>query len=432
MPDVRTESQPSGVTRGAWAVVAALWVVAMLNYLDRQVLVTMRDAIKGDVLADGVMMTDARFGMLSSVFLWTYGALSPIGGYVADRLGRRPVILVSLAVWSAVTWWTGHVTTYDQLLVARAAMGVSEACYIPAALAMITDRHRGSTGALATGLHMSGLYTGMIAGGLGGYLATPGRPLFGFDVYIGWHKVFVGLGAIGVAYALVLMFILPKESADRAPASAATTSTGEAGLSRALARLAREPRFLFLLGMFALVSACNWSVLVWLPAFLKERFLLADGPAGLHATGWNTAVKFVAVIACGIISDRLLRRTTRARSLVPAVGLMLAVPGILFGTFTESLVCCLAGFALQGVAQGALDANLMPLVRQVAGGTAAATAYGLMNFSGCAAGGLMAIVGGRLKDTGAGFEMFFRLSAAGMFVAALVLLFFKPAEARAE
>src|SRR4051812_16778753 len=97
---------------------------------------TMRDPIK-----ESIQMTEAQFGLLTSVFLWVYGVLSPFGGYLADRFNRRSVIMVSLFVWSAVTWWTGHVHTFHELLAARALMGISEACYIPAALALIADYH---------------------------------------------------------------------------------------------------------------------------------------------------------------------------------------------------------------------------------------------------------------------------------------------------
>lgn len=408
---------PTKLGRGAWLVVGLLWVVAMLNYLDRQVLVTMRDAVKGDI-----PMSDAQFGMLTSVFLWIYGALSPIGGFLADKFGRRPVIFISLGVWSAVTWWTGHVRSYEELLWARALMGVSEACYIPAALALITDHHRGTTRSLATGLHMSGLYAGMVLGGLGGYLSTPGKPLMGLDLYLGWGNAFTLFGAVGVVYALVLVVFLPKQQEE----SLTNPTVATPSVTAALGDLFRQVRFWMLMGVIALVGACNWVVLSWLPAFLKEHFHLAEGPAGLHATTWGTAAKFIAVLAGGILADRLSRKTERARALIPAFGLLLAAPGIFFGTFTEMLTLGLVGFALQGVAQGFLDANLMPMLRSVSGRNVAATGYGLLNFISCATGGLMVAYGGRLKDIGLGFETLFRLSAAGLLAGAIVLFFFKP------
>ncbi len=138
----------------AWLVVALLWVVALLNYLDRMMLTTMRDSIKA-----AIAMNDEQFGLLTSVFLGVYGLLSPLGGYLADRFSRSRVIVGSLLVWSLVTWLTGHAQTFEQLLAARALMGLSEACYIPAALALIADYHRGPTRSLATGIHMTGSWS---------------------------------------------------------------------------------------------------------------------------------------------------------------------------------------------------------------------------------------------------------------------------------
>lgn len=418
MSDPVTLSQ-NKLARGAWLVVGLLWIVAMLNYLDRQVLVTMRDAVKEDI-----PMTDTQFGMLTTVFLWIYGALSPVGGFLADKFGRRPVIFISLAVWSIVTWWTGHTRTYHELLTARALMGVSEACYIPAALALITDYHRGGTRSLATGLHMSGLYAGMVLGGLGGYLATPDKALMGMNLYVGWSKAFAIFGGIGVAYALLLMLLLPKDAdeASTAPLDAPPSS----GVLAALTQLCRESRFWMLMAVIALVGACNWVVLSWLPAFLKEHFHLQDGPAGLHATTWGTAAKFAAVLLGGALADRFSRRSERARALIPAFGLLLAAPGIFGGTLTQTLACGLLGFSLQGVAQGFLDANLMPMLRNVAGRNVAATGYGLLNFISCATGGVMVAFGGKLKDSGLGFETLFRISAVGILIGAIVLLCFKP------
>ena len=90
-------------------------------------------------------MSDAQFGLLTSVFLWVYGLFSPLAGFLADRFSRSRVIFISLLLWSTVTWLTGYSTTFGQLLASRVLMGITEACYIPASLALIVDYHRGTT-----------------------------------------------------------------------------------------------------------------------------------------------------------------------------------------------------------------------------------------------------------------------------------------------
>ena len=151
----------------AWLVVALLWPVGLLNYLDRLMITTMHDPIVAPI-----PMSDEQFGLLTAVFLWVYASCSPAAGFLADRFSRRTMIVGSLGVWSAMTWLTAHAASFQQLLAARALMGISEACYIPAALAMIADYHPRTTRSLANGLHMSGVYAGMTLGGIGGYLDT--------------------------------------------------------------------------------------------------------------------------------------------------------------------------------------------------------------------------------------------------------------------
>jgi predicted MFS family arabinose efflux permease len=177
----------------AWLIVGVLWVVAALNYLDRIMITTMRDS-----LTQAVPMTDAQFGLLTSVFLWVYGLLSPLAGFLADRFNRSRLIVLSLLIWSLLTWLTGHARNFEELLVVRALMGLSEAAYLPAALALIADYHRGDTRSLATGVHMTGLSVGTGLAGIGGWLAEKQGWRFAFDVF-GW---------LGVAYAVVLWFVL--------------------------------------------------------------------------------------------------------------------------------------------------------------------------------------------------------------------------------
>src|SRR5437016_9237938 len=149
----------------AWLVVGLLWVVALLNYLDRQVIFSVFPLLQSD--AD-LKLSNLQLGLLSTVFLWVYGLLSPLSGFMGDRFGRRRVVILSLLVWSLVTGATGYAPNFAYLLWARALMGISEACYIPAGLALIADYHGPGSRSLATGLHQSGIYLGIVLGGAGG------------------------------------------------------------------------------------------------------------------------------------------------------------------------------------------------------------------------------------------------------------------------
>lgn len=112
-----------------WLVVGLLWIVALLNYMDRQMLSTMRASMAVDI-AD--LESTIMFGKVMAAFMWIYGFCSPISGIIADRVNRKWLIVGSLFVWSTVTLMLGYATTFHEVYVLRAIMGVSEALYIPA------------------------------------------------------------------------------------------------------------------------------------------------------------------------------------------------------------------------------------------------------------------------------------------------------------
>ncbi|MDB6058823.1 MAG: major facilitator superfamily 1 [Verrucomicrobiales bacterium] len=393
----------------AWVVVGLLWVVALLNYLDRLMITTMRDPIVA-----AIPMSDAQFGLLTSVFLWVYGSLSPLGGFLADRFSRSKVIMASLLVWSVVTWLTGHVKTFDQLLWTRAVMGVSEACYIPAALALISDYHRGSTRSLATGLHMSGVYTGAALGGIGGFIA---------ELY-GWRVGFSLFGVIGISYAIVLIFCLRDsvttardlKTVDRVKPYAAAIALFSVG------------GFWVLLALNALVGVANWGINGWLPTYLKDQFHLGLGSAGLSATAYIQTASFLGVLIGGVWADRWARRNGRGRMFVPAIGYLIAGPCLFLSGSVATLAPALAGLIVFGLARGFFDANHMPILRQLTDERYSATGYGVLNFVSCSAGGIMIFAGGMLKDAHVPLSVVFQLSAAGLVIVGILLLFLKGAK----
>ena len=399
----------SALPKRAWLVVGLLWFVAALNYLDRMMIATMRDPIR-----ESIAMSDAQFGLLTAVFLWIYGVLSPLGGYLADRFSRRWVILASLGVWSAVTWVTGHVRTFEELLVARAVMGISEACYIPAALALITDYHRGRTRSLATGLHMSGVYVGAALAGVGGFLAEQ----------YGWRAGFVLFGALGIGYAVIVAFFLrdvPSEKMEKEVRAAAYPSW-----STVVPALFGVRAFWILMILNVFYGMTNWGVGAWLPTYLREHFHLGLGAAGMSATGYIQFASLVGVLAGGALADRWSRSRPRARSLVPAFSFCISGPFLYLSAVTDILPVVIVGLCIYGVSRGAFDANHMPVLRQMIDQRYIATGYGFLNFMGCAAGGIMIYVGGRLKDEHANLGWVFQWAAVGLVAVGLLLLALRP------
>ena len=152
-----------------WVVVGLLWIVGLLNYLYRQMLATMRPAMQSSIAE---LQSAENFGYLMGIFLWIYGFMSPVSGLIADKFSKKWLIVGSLFVWSGVTFTMGYATSYNELYWLRATMGISEALYLPTALAMITEFHQARTRSLAVGIHMTGLYVGTALGGFAARLKT--------------------------------------------------------------------------------------------------------------------------------------------------------------------------------------------------------------------------------------------------------------------
>jgi MFS family permease len=323
-----------------WLLVALLWVVALLNYLDRQVIFSLFPLVGKDLNAGSV-----ELGLTSTVFLWVYGLLSPFAGYLADRFGRARVVLISLLVWSAVTWLTGHAQNITQLLTARALMGISEACYLPAALAMIVEAHSERSRSLATGLHQSGLYAGVVLGGVGG--GWMGQ-------HYGWRPVFIILGGVGLAYVTILYFFLRRAGESRAAAAHAPR------FASSMKTLLGLPGFKTVVAAFSLFSFAGWVAYTWLPVFLYEQFRMSLTEAGFFATFFIQAASFAGVVTGGIFADRWSRRSPRARLLTQAVGLAIGAPFLFVIGLTASQVLLILALATYGLGRGFYDPTRCP------------------------------------------------------------------------
>lgn len=403
------EPQPSRYGSYAWIVVALLVPVALLNYLDRQMLATMKSSMVGDIPS---IANKADWGLILGCFKWTYALLSPFGGFIADRFSRRHVICASLFIWSCVTWWTGHVSSFHELMAARAMMGVSEAFYIPAALALIADYHPGLTRSRAVGTHQVGIYIGQILGGYAGYIAdSPDH---------GWRWAFSMCGMIGIIYALPLLASLQNPMKPAPAIGSPTTTRG------GFRELLTNRNFILLVLYFTLPAIAGWVVRDWMPDILKEKFGLGQGKAGVKAIVYVQVASLIGAVIGGILADRWMRKTNRGRIFTSAIGMALFLPALFSVGNAGTLSIAVVGLIVFGLGWGFFDCNNMPILCQIVRPEWRATGYGIMNLVSISCGGFGDWAFGALRDRHVPLNVIFGAFAGVALLSVLLVLLIKP------
>ena len=356
-----------------WLVVGLLWIVALLNYMDRQMLSTMRASMAADI---SDLESTIMFGKVMAAFMWIYGFCSPISGIIADRMNRKWLIVGSLIVWSTVTLLLGYATTFHEVYVLRAIMGVSEALYIPAALSLIADYFTGKQLSLAIGIHMTGLYMGQAIGGFGAFVAEQ----------LSWQATFHWFGIIGIAYAVVLVAFLYEKRVEAAPKEKTSISqalkSGMAGVRSSLGMLLGNVAFWTILFFFASCSIPGWSTKNWLPELFASSLGISMVVAGPIATITIAISSFIGVMVGGPLADNWAKRNVKGRIYTSAIGLSLMIPSLVMMGFGSSLFAAVGAGVLFGLGYGLCDANNMPILCQFVSSRNRGSAYGLMNMCG--------------------------------------------------
>ena len=392
-----------------WIVVGLLWVVALLNYMDRQMLSTMREAMQIDIAE---LESAVNFGRLMAIFLWIYGCISPFAGAIADRISRKWLIIGSLTVWSGVTLAMGFCTTYNQIYVLRALMGISEALYIPAGLSLIADYFTGSSRSLAVGIHMTGLYLGQAVGGFGATIAAA----------FSWQQTFLCFGIAGVAYAALLAIMLEDRRNEKSECCTdAAEPPAKEPVWKSFALIFSNISFWTILFFFAASSLPGWSTKNWLPTLFAESLGIPMSQAGPLSTITIAVSSFFGVLIGGSLSDNWVRKNIRGRIYTSAIGLAMMIPALVFIGLGSGLVSAIGAGVCFGVGYGMFDTNNMPILCQFVSSRHRATAYGIMNMTGVFFGALITQVLGRWADNG-NLGLGFALMAAALGIALLLQL----------
>jgi MFS transporter, ACS family, D-galactonate transporter len=397
-----------------WIVVMLLWVVALLNYMDRQMLATMKPSMMATFAE---LESAANFGRLMAIFLWIYAFMSPVSGLIADRINRKWLIVGSLFVWSAVTMLMGFSTDFNHLYILRGIMGISEAFYMPAGLAMIADYHEGKTRSLAIGIHMTGIYLGQAFGGFGAIFATN----------FSWETTFHVFGFIGIAYSLILIFFLKEKRDDQDVKYPDQTFFQEFGSAfKGMGTLLKTISFWAILFYFAAPSFPGWAAKNWLPTLISTSLNINMDYAGPIATITLSLSSLVGVLIGGIVSDRWVQRNLRGRIYTGVIGLGLTIPSLVLLGLGGSIIPTIIGAIGFGFGFGMFDVNNMPILCQFASPRHRATGYGLMNLVGISAGAFITRLLGESADSGTLGKDFAILGIVVLAAIILVLTVLKP------
>ena len=401
-----------------WVVVGLLWVVALLNYMDRQMLSTMKEAMSHSIPE---LEKAETFGNLMAAFMWIYGLMSPFAGAIADRMNRKWLIVASLFVWSSVTLLMGFTHDFSTLYILRMVMGLSEAMYIPAALALIADFHTGKSRSLAIGVHMTGLYVGQALGGFGAMLSH----------HLSWESTFIYFGLFGALYALVLATFLHETDAQlaRIKNGAKTNESQSNGLNnvvQSFGKILSSVPFWGMLIFFTATSLPGWATKNWLPTLYEQNLHLNMQVAGPISTATIALSSFIGVFVGGAISDRWVRTNVKGRVYTSAMGLGMMAPALAFLGFGSSYWSVIGGGFLFGFGLGFFDTNNMPILCQFFSSRYRSTAYGVMNMSGVIAGGYITKMLGKSTDAGNLGRDFGVMAVVILVVVFIQILILKP------
>ncbi len=393
-------------TRNAALLVAFMWVAYFLNYCDRQAISAMFPVLKSDL-----GMTDFQLGLTGTIFLWVYGCGCPIAGQLADKLSKRLLVVLSLAVWSVVTVATGWSSSALMLLGLRAAMGVSESLYMPAAVALTANAHPADKRSRAVAMLTTAQIAGTVGGSwFGGWMAQHGQ----------WRLAFFVLGGIGLLYA-VPYYLFLKTVQESSETELSETELSKTHGQLALTQVIRVPTFLLLSFVFPSFLFGLWMLYSWLPSFLFEKFDLTLSDAAFTATVYLQSSTLVGLLCGGILADRLYVKTKAARLYLMTASLLFCAPCLYAIGNSETLNATRLAAAAFGLFAGFFMGNIFPAAFEVVPSNTRASAVGLLNFFGALVSGLAPLVVGIYKKT-IGVGQLLSYAALIYLIAAIVLI----------
>jgi MFS family permease len=296
-----------------WYVVWLLFVVYVLNFVDRQILTILMEPIRKEF-----GFSDLQLGLLSGLaFAVLYSTLGiPIARY-SDKHNRVNIIAISLFAWSLFTVLTGRAQSFLQLLVARVAVGIGEAGCTPPAYSILGDYFEKKRRTTAIAIYSMGIYGGVFVGYLVGSQIA--------QAY-GWRTAFYVVGLPGILLALLVKFTLREPP--RGFAEGVVTHLETPPVKEVLGRLLIKPTFWHLSLASALHAFVGYGVNGFHPSFLIRTHGLSVAEAGTVLAVVSAVSGVGGTWFGGWLADRYSNRTqdVRWQMWVPGIATLLNVP----------------------------------------------------------------------------------------------------------
>ncbi len=371
--------------RYAWSVFAILFALMVVDYVDRQVVVSMFSHLKAQW-----DLSDSQLGALVSVVSITVAIGAVPLSLLADRWSRVKSVFLMALIWSLATISCAFATSYGQLIGARALVGVGEAAYGTVGAALLASLFPPKMRSTVLGAFLAAGMMGSVLGVvLGGFIAE----------HWGWQAGFGAVGIPGLVLCFVFLLIVRDYKTVQLPSKDYTASKHRLSARAVVAELLRPRTALVTCigaGLNLLVVSTIWA---WLPSYLNRYYGLAPDQAGLR-TGIVVLVGGIGALVWSTVADRLSARFPTARLIVPAAAAVLttvfmctAFALVPPGT-TQFLLIIAGGFVMAG-SVGPTDAVVIDVIHPGLRATAASVLSLTRNLFGLAGGPLLA---GALSD----------------------------------
>lgn len=277
-------------------LLAMLTLIALINFVDRQILAILLESIKADL-----ELSDLELGLLSGlVFALFYAVVGIPIARLADRWDRRKIISISLFFWSSMTVVSGFASSFIHLALARIGVGIGEGGVQPASHSLIAENFAPKERATAFAIYSAGITAGIFAAlSVGGWAN---------DAY-GWRVAFFIAGVPGVILAFIAYVAIrePRTTPDFR-LSMFSAAPGERNLVESFKFFWQSKGWRYAATAAVVTQIATLGISAWLPAFIIRSHELSAAQTGQIMALLIGICGTAGAIGGGIFADRLAKK----------------------------------------------------------------------------------------------------------------------------